>query len=74
MVQPFIPWGEVDVTVCLHNERATQHCNVLDTDAFDIVSLHLLLRSQLLHILRHLLLQRRRGLVGGASLMGEKGW
>ena len=27
----------VDVTVCLGNEQVTQHCKVLDTDAFDIV-------------------------------------
>ena len=29
--------GEVDVTVCLGDEQLTQHCKVLDTDAFDIV-------------------------------------
>ena len=29
--------GGVDVTVCLGNEEVTQHCKVLDTDAFDIV-------------------------------------
>ena len=27
----------VDVTICLGNETVTQHCRVLDTDAFDIV-------------------------------------
>ena len=37
MVGPFIPWGGVDVTVCLGDEQVTQHCKVLDTDAFDIV-------------------------------------
>ena len=26
-----------DVTICLGDETVTQHCNVLDTDAFDIV-------------------------------------
>ena len=29
--------GGVDVTVCLGDEEVTQHCKVLDTDAFDIV-------------------------------------
>ena len=29
--------GGVDVTVCLDDEQVTQHCKVLDTDAFDIV-------------------------------------
>ena len=29
--------GGVDVTICLGNKRVTQHCRVLDTDAFDIV-------------------------------------
>ena len=29
--------GGVDVTVCLGDEQVTQHCKVLDTDAFDIV-------------------------------------
>ena len=29
--------GQVDVTVCLGDEQVTQHCKVLDTDAFDIV-------------------------------------
>ena len=29
-------WG-VDVTVCLGDEQVTQHCKVLDTDAFDTV-------------------------------------
>ena len=29
--------GGVDVTVCLGGEEVTQHCKVLDTDAFDIV-------------------------------------
>ena len=30
-------FGGVDVTICLGNETVTQHCRVLDTDAFDIV-------------------------------------
>ena len=29
--------GGVNVTVCLGDEQVTQHCRVLDTDAFDIV-------------------------------------
>ena len=29
--------GGVDVTICLGDESVTQHCRVLDTDAFDIV-------------------------------------
>ena len=29
--------GGVDVTICLGEETVTQHCRVLDTDAFDIV-------------------------------------
>ena len=29
--------GGVHVTVCLGDEQVTQHCKVLDTDAFDIV-------------------------------------
>ena len=29
--------GGVDVTMCLGDETVTQHCRVLDTDAFDIV-------------------------------------
>ena len=29
--------GKVDVTVHLGHERVTQHCKVLNTDAFDIV-------------------------------------
>ena len=29
--------GAVDVTICLGDEAVTQHCTVLDTDAFDIV-------------------------------------
>ena len=29
--------GRVDVTICLGDETVTQHCRVLDTDAFDIV-------------------------------------
>ena len=37
MVGKSIPWGGVDVTVCLGDEQVTQHCKVLDTDAFDIV-------------------------------------
>ena len=28
--------GGVDVTICLGDETVTQHCRVLDTDAFDI--------------------------------------
>ena len=27
----------VEVTVCLGDEQVTQHCKVLDSDAFDIV-------------------------------------
>ena len=38
IVEPSIPWGGVDVTVCLGDEAVTQHCKVLDTDAFDIVT------------------------------------
>ena len=34
---PSIPWGGVDVTICLGDETVTQHCRVLDTDTFDIV-------------------------------------
>ena len=34
---PSIPWGGVDVTICLGDKTVTQHCRVLDTDAFDIV-------------------------------------
>ena len=29
--------GGVDMTVCLGDEQVTQHCKVLDTEAFDIV-------------------------------------
>ena len=29
--------GGVDVTICLRDKTVTQHCRVLDTDAFDIV-------------------------------------
>ena len=29
--------GGVDVTICLGDETVTQHCRVLDTDAFDIL-------------------------------------
>ena len=29
--------GGVDVTICLGDETVTQHCRVLDIDAFDIV-------------------------------------
>ena len=29
--------GGVDVTICLGDDTLTQHCRVLDTDAFDIV-------------------------------------
>ena len=34
---PSISLGGVDVTICLGDESVTQHCRVLDTDAFDIV-------------------------------------
>ena len=34
---PSIPWGGVNVNICLRDETVTQHCRVLDTDAFDIV-------------------------------------
>ena len=34
---PPLSLGAVDVTICLRNETVTQHCRVLDTDAFDIV-------------------------------------
>ena len=34
---PSIPWGGVDVIICLGHETVTQHCRVLDTDALDIV-------------------------------------
>ena len=34
---PSIAWGGVDVTICLGDETVTQHCRVLDTDAFAIV-------------------------------------
>ena len=34
---PSIPLGGVDVTICLGDKTVTQHCRVLDTDAFDIV-------------------------------------
>ena len=37
MVGLSIPFGGADVTVCLSDEQVTQHCKVLDTDAFDIV-------------------------------------
>ena len=37
MVGPSIPLGGVDVTVCLGDEQVTQHCKVLDTNAFDTV-------------------------------------
>ena len=30
--------GGVDVTMCLGDEQVTQHCKVLDDDAFDIVT------------------------------------
>ena len=30
--------GGVDATICLGDETVTQHCRVLDTDAFDIVN------------------------------------
>ena len=29
--------GGVNVTICLGDETVTQHCRVLDTDAFDII-------------------------------------
>ena len=29
--------GRVNVTICLGEEQVTQHCKVLDIDAFDIV-------------------------------------
>ena len=29
--------GGVDVTICLGDETVTEHCRVLDTDAFDII-------------------------------------
>ena len=29
--------GGVDVTICLCDETVTQHCRVLDTDAFDVI-------------------------------------
>ena len=29
--------GGVDVTVCLDDEQVTQHCKVLNTDAFDMI-------------------------------------
>ena len=37
MVGPSVRWGGVHVTVCLGNEQVTQHCKVLDSDAFDLV-------------------------------------
>ena len=37
--------GWVDVTVCLRDEHVTQHCGVLDTDAFDIVGTDFLRRN-----------------------------
>ena len=37
MVEPSLPGGGVDVTVCLGDEQVSQHCKVLDTDVFDIV-------------------------------------
>ena len=37
MVGPSIPWGGVDVTICIGDEQVTQHCEVLHPDAFDIV-------------------------------------
>ena len=30
-------FGGVDLTICLGDKTVTQHCRVLDTDAFDIV-------------------------------------
>ena len=39
MAAPSIPCGAgVDLTVGLGNEKVTEHCRVLDTDAFDILS------------------------------------
>ena len=35
--QAKIQKAKTDVTVCLGDEQVTQHCKVLDTDAFDIV-------------------------------------
>ena len=29
--------GGIDVTVCLDDEQVSQHCELLDTDVFDIV-------------------------------------
>ena len=37
MVGPSIPLGGFDVTVCPGDEQVTQHCILLDSDAFDIV-------------------------------------
>ena len=37
MVRTIHSLGEVDVTVCLGDEQVTQHCKVLNGDAFDIV-------------------------------------
>ena len=38
MVEPSIPWGGgVDVTLRLGDEEVTQHCKMLDADAFDII-------------------------------------
>ena len=34
---PSIPWGGGHVTIGLGDATVTQHCRVLDTDAFEIV-------------------------------------
>ena len=48
--------GGVDLTVCLGDEQVSQHCKVLDTDAFDIVSgtdfLHCSPKAKLLSLQR----------------------
>ena len=38
--------GGVDVAICLGDKTVTQHCRVLDTDAFDIVIGTNFLRSE----------------------------
>ena len=48
MAGPSVPWGGGggDITFCLGNEKVTQHCKVLDTDAFDIlIGTHFLRRN-----------------------------
>ena len=38
--------GDVDVSICLGDETVTQHCRVLDTDAFDnVIGTHFLRRN-----------------------------